>query len=178
MNGETLPVEHGFPMRLVVPRWYGVASVKWLTEIDVTDVTFRGYFQQERYFYEWDDDRRPREPVTVQRVRALITEPKPDQELERGDLTLRGLAWSGAAPIARVEVSAAGGPWEDAHLEGQPTRDSWQWWELTIRAEHPGAVTFRVRATDAAGRTQPEQPEWNRLGYGANAIQKVTVRVR
>jgi len=178
MNAETLPVEHGFPLRLVVPRWYGVASVKWLTEIDVTDVTFRGYFQHERYFYEWDDDRRPREPVTVQRVRALITEPKPDQELERGDLSLRGLAWSGAAPIARVEVSAAGGPWEDAHLEGQPTRDSWQWWEMTIRAEHPGAVTFRVRATDAAGRTQPEQPEWNRLGYGANAIQEVTVRVR
>jgi DMSO/TMAO reductase YedYZ molybdopterin-dependent catalytic subunit len=178
MNGEPLPVEHGFPLRVVVPRWYGVASVKWLTEIDVTDVTFRGYFQHERYFYEWDDKHRPREPVTIQRVRALITEPRPNQQIERGNLTLRGVAWSGAAPIARVEVSAVDGSWEEAHLIGKPMRYSWQWWELARRAEHPGTVTIRVRATDAAGRTQPEQPEWNRLGYGANAIQEVTVQIR
>jgi DMSO/TMAO reductase YedYZ molybdopterin-dependent catalytic subunit len=179
MNGEPLPVQHGFPLRLIVPRWYGIASVKWLTEIELTEVPFGGYFQHDRYIYEWEDNhQRASEPVRIQRVRALITEPRPDQELEQGDLAVRGVAWSGAAPIARVEVSAADGPWEEAYLQGQPTRDSWQWWEMTTRAEHPGTFTIRVRATDAAGRTQPEQPEWNRLGYGANGIQKVSVRVR
>jgi len=179
MNREPLPIQHGYPLRLIVPGWYGVASVKWLTEIDITDVTFSGYFQQERYLYEWDDNRQPaREPVTLQRVRALITEPAPGQELESGDVTVRGLAWSGAAPIARVEVSIGGAPWEEAHLVGEPLRNSWQWWEMTTRVHRPGTITIRARATDLAGGTQPQQPDWNRLGYGANAVQEVAVRIR
>ena len=179
MNGVPLPLEHGFPLRLIVPRWYGVAAVKWLTEIEVTDGPFSGYFQHDRYVYEWDDTRQPaREPVTIQRVRALITEPAPDQEFQPGDLAVRGVAWSGAAPIARVEVSGGGGPWQAARLLGEPTHDSWRWWEITVRADHPGAMSIRARATDAAGHTQPEDPEWNRLGYGANAVHQVVVRIR
>jgi len=179
MNGEPLPIQHGYPLRVIVPGWYGFASVKWLTEVEITDLTFSGYFQHERYFYEWEGNRQPaREPVTLQRVRALIIEPAADQELEPGDLTIRGLAWSGAAPIARVEVTIGDGPWEDAHLVGEATRRSWQWWETTTRVRHPGATTIRARATDLAGRTQPPRPEWNRLGYGANAIQEVAVRIR
>jgi DMSO/TMAO reductase YedYZ molybdopterin-dependent catalytic subunit len=178
MNGEPLPIQHGYPVRLIVPGWYGVAAVKWLTDIEVIEGEFDGFYQRDRYFYEWDRDGGVvREPVALQRVRSLITEPHPDEEIQPGALTIRGVAWSGAAPIARVEVSVGDGPWQEAHLVGERNRHSWQWWELLTRADRPGATTLRVRATDLAGRTQPEQPEWNRLGYGSNAIQAIAVRV-
>jgi len=179
MNGEPVPVQHGHPLRLVVPGWYGVASVKWLTAIEAIDRPFGGYFQAEKYWYEWNRAGDVvREPVTLQRVRALITEPGPDQEKEHGELLVRGVAWSGAAPIARVEVSIGSGPWQTARLLGERHRHSWQWWELSTRQDRPGRVSLRARATDLAGRTQPDAPEWNRLGYGVNAIQEVSVPVR
>jgi DMSO/TMAO reductase YedYZ molybdopterin-dependent catalytic subunit len=179
MNGERLPVEHGYPVRLVVPSWYAVASVKWLTEIELLDRPFAGHFQADKYWYEWQRDGEDvvREPVTLQRVRALITEPAPDAELGRGELAIRGVAWSGAAPIARVEVSIGTSGWRDARLVSERKRHSWQWWELIAHVQEPGAIMLRTRATDLAGRTQPEAAEWNRLGYGNNAIHQVQIRV-
>jgi DMSO/TMAO reductase YedYZ molybdopterin-dependent catalytic subunit len=178
MNGEPLPIQHGFPLRLVVPGWYGVASVKWLSEIDVTDRPFDGHYQTEKYVYYWTrDGREVREPVTLQRVRALITEPAPGQEAAPGELVVRGLAWSGAAPIAKVEVSVNQGDWREARLVGERKRHSWQWWELIARFDQPGDVTLRARATDLAGRTQPERAEWNKLGYGNNGIHEVSARI-
>ena len=179
MNGESLPIQHGYPLRVVVPGWYGVTSVKWLTEVAVIDRPFIGFFQSERYFYEWErNGQLVREPVTLQQVRALITEPRPDTAVERGDLAVRGVAWSGAAPIARVEIRIGDGSWQEARLLGERNRHGWQWWELLTRVDEPGRTVLRARATDLAGRTQPEQPEWNRLGYGANAIQEVAVQLR
>jgi DMSO/TMAO reductase YedYZ molybdopterin-dependent catalytic subunit len=178
MNGEPLPIQHGYPLRLVVPGWYAVASVKWLTEIELIDTQFDGYYQADKYQYEWErDGRLIREPVTLQRVRSLITEPTANEELERGELVVRGVAWSGAAPIARVDVSLGDGPWHEARLVGDRQRHRWQWWELTAQIDRPGTIALRSRATDLAGRTQPAQPEWNRLGYGNNAIRAVSVRV-
>jgi DMSO/TMAO reductase YedYZ molybdopterin-dependent catalytic subunit len=178
MNGEPLPIQHGYPLRLVVPGWYGVASVKWLTEIEVSDQPFDGYYQTERYVYYWNrDGREVREPVTLQKVRALITEPAPGQEASAGELVVRGVAWSGAAPIARVEVSVDGGDWREARLVGERKRHSWQWWELIARFERQGDVTLRARATDLAGRGQPQSAEWNKLGYGNNGIHEVTARI-
>ncbi len=178
MNGEPLPVQHGYPLRLIVPGWYAVASVKWLTEIEVIDRAFSGHFQTDRYYYEWRRNGGvTREPVTLQRVRALITDPAPGQVIRRGDLTVRGVAWSGAAPIARVEVSVGDGAWREARLVGNPKRYSWQWWELATRMDQPGTISLRARATDLAGRTQPEEPEWNRLGYGNNSVQELLVRL-
>jgi DMSO/TMAO reductase YedYZ molybdopterin-dependent catalytic subunit len=178
MNGEPLPVEHGYPLRLIVPRWYAVASVKWLTEIELIDRTFTGHYQGDKYFYEWErDGRTVTEPVTLQGVRALITEPTPQTEVRPGDLAIRGVAWSGAAPIARVDVSVNGGDWQEARLVSDRTRYSWQWWELITRVTQTGALSLRARASDLAGRLQPERAEWNRLGYGNNAIQEVPIRV-
>jgi DMSO/TMAO reductase YedYZ molybdopterin-dependent catalytic subunit len=178
MNGEPLPIQHGYPLRLVVPGWYGVASVKWLTEIEVTDQPFDGYYQAERYVYYWTrEGREVREPVTLQKVRALITEPAPGQEAAPGELVVRGVAWSGAAPVARVEVSVDGGDWREARLVGERKRHSWQWWELIAGFERRGDVTLRARATDLAGRTQPDRAEWNKLGYGNNGIHEVTARI-
>ena len=178
MNGEPLPVQHGYPLRLIVPSWYAVASVKWLTEIELIDRPFVGHYQTDKYWYEWTrDDQVVREPVTLQRVRALITEPASDAEVQTGDLAIRGVAWSGAASIARVEVSVGGGGWQEARLVGERDRHSWQWWELITRVEKPGGMSLRARATDLAGRTQPERAEWNSLGYGNNAIQEVLIRI-
>jgi len=178
MNGEALPIQHGFPLRLIVPRWYAVASVKWLTEIELIDRPFAGHYQVDKYQYEWQrEDQVVREPVTLQRVRALITEPAPATEVPSGELAIRGVTWSGAAPIARVEVSVGAGGWQEARLVGERNRYSWQWWELITRVEKSEGLTLRARATDLAGRTQPERAEWNRLGYGNNAVQQVPIRV-
>jgi DMSO/TMAO reductase YedYZ molybdopterin-dependent catalytic subunit len=168
MNGESLPLQHGYPVRLVVPSWYGVASVKWLTAFD-------GYFQTTKYWYETDET--AREPVTLQQVRALITDPRDGEELSPGEITVRGVAWSGAAPIARVQVSINEASWQEARLIGDRHRHSWQWWELLTNLTQPGQNSIRARATDLADRTQPGQPQWNRHGYGNNAVQETLVHV-
>jgi len=119
-----------------------------------------------------------REPVRHQRVRSLITEPTGEEDVAVGDLAIRGMAWSGQAPIERVEVSIGDGPWRTARLIGERHRHCWQWWELLVHLDGPAETTVRARATDLAGRTQPEQPEWNRLGYAGNGIQVVAICVR
>ena len=117
-----------------------------------------------------------REPVTLQCVRALITEPEPEAEIPRGDITIRGVAWSGAAPISRVEVSL-GGAWHMARLLGERSRQCWQWWKLSTRISQSDPLTLRARATDLAGRTQPDRADWNRLGYGNNSVQELPIRI-
>ena len=159
MNGEPLPVQHGFPLRLIVPGWYAVASVKWLTEIELIDTPLEAFFQTERYYFESQrDGATVREPVRLQRVRSVITSPTADTEVDAGKLTIRGVAWSGAAPIAGVDVSVGDGPWQPAQLIGERRRHSWQWWELLTQVDASGATTLRSRATDLAGRVQPDQP--------------------
>jgi len=178
MNGEPLPIQHGYPLRVVAPGWYAVASVKWLTEIELIDQPFVGPFQTDKYWYETEHEgQTSREPVTLQRVRALITEPAPDEDVPCGEVAIRGVAWSGAAPIARVDVSVGHSGWQEARLVGERRRQSWQWWELIVRLDAPGPITLRARATDLADRTQPDDAEWNRLGYGNNAIMPMSVRL-
>ncbi len=178
MNGEALPLQHGFPVRLIVPGWYAVASVKWLTEIEVVDRPFQGYYQTEKYQFEREvNGRIEKEPLTLQRVRSLITEPAEAAQVDRGELAVRGVAWSGAAPIERVDVSLDDGPWQEARILGQPQRHSWQWWELIIRVDGPGQHWIRCRATDMDGGTQPESPEWNPAGYCNNVLQQVRITV-
>lgn len=176
MNGEPLPQRHGYPLRLVVPGWYGVASVKWLTEIELVEAPFRGHYQFEKYWYEWPEDGAAREPVTRQRVRALITEPAANDVLQRGDVAIRGVAWSGSGPIVRVDV-ALGDAWQEARLVGAGERHRWQRWELITRIDEPGALRVSARATDIAGTTQPERARWNRGGYGNNSVQRITVEI-
>jgi DMSO/TMAO reductase YedYZ molybdopterin-dependent catalytic subunit len=176
MNGQPLPARHGYPLRLVVPGWYAVASVKWLTDIRVVGEPFHGFFQAARYVYDWERGRHDApEPIREMQVRALITRPGTGQELAAGGVIVRGVAWSGTAPIARVEVSVADGPWQKARLVGTPAAHGWQQWEFLASGLGPGQASIRARATDLAGRVQPERPEWNRLGYGANFIHEVRV---
>lgn len=178
MNGEPLTVAHGYPLRLIMPNWYAVASVKWLTDIMVTDAPFDGFYQARRYWYEWvREGREEREPVTFLNVRALITAPEAGTSIPRGEVAIRGVAWSGAAEIAKVDVSLNGGLWQEARMIGEPRRGAWQWWELITSIEQVGPLVVRARATDAAGRTQPDHAEWNRLGYGNNSVHVVETQV-
>jgi DMSO/TMAO reductase YedYZ molybdopterin-dependent catalytic subunit len=89
MNGEALPIVHGYPLRVIVPGWYAVASVKWLTQIEMISDRFSGHYQTEAYFYEWQrGGQLIREPVSLQRVRSLITEPEPESEVEQDELPI------------------------------------------------------------------------------------------
>jgi DMSO/TMAO reductase YedYZ molybdopterin-dependent catalytic subunit len=174
MNGRPLPVRHGHPLRLVVPGWYGVASVKWLTDIRLTAEPFDGYFQTSHYVRE---SAGAREPVRLQKVRSVITRPGDGQVFPVGTVIVRGVAWSGAAPVARVDVSVADGPWQKARLVGAAPPHGWQQWEFLATGVGPGEARIRSRAEDLAGNVQPERPEWNRLGYEANFVHEIRVRL-
>ena len=177
MNGEPLGPDHGAPMRLIVPHWYAVASVKWLKRIDILTQPFIGEFQTGHYMYQWPD--REPEPVSLMRVRARITDPAPGSTIPAGTYTVRGKAWSGSGPIARVDVSLTGeGDWQPATVEPPAGPAQWQDWSFVWEASGAGRHTLRARATDAEGNVQPDVPPWNRLGYGNNAIEVPFVDVR
>lgn len=177
MNGEPLNEDHGAPLRLVVPGWYGMAAVKWLRAIEVLTAPYQGQFQTKSYVFEWQD--RPWEPVRAMRPKALITDPAEDESLSPGTITVRGKAWSGASPVTAVEVSIDGaGEWRPAQLTAPTGPYSWQDWSFAWDAREVGRHVIRARATDSAGATQPDLPEWNRLGYGNNAAQVLVVYVR
>jgi DMSO/TMAO reductase YedYZ molybdopterin-dependent catalytic subunit len=177
MNGEPLRADHGAPFRLIVPHWYAVASVKWLTRLDVLTEPFAGEFQTGHYIYEWPD--RPHERVELMRVRARITDPAPGAVIGEGTYTVRGKAWSGTGPITSVDIGLTGaGDWYPAVVEEPKGPYGWQSWSYEWTAEGAGRKTLRARATDAAGNVQPEVPPWNRLGYGNNAVEVMYVDVR
>ncbi len=182
MNGAPLLPQHGFPLRLVVPGWYGMASVKWLDRIDVIDRPFDGYQQVGSYIYrERADD--PGTPITTMRVKSLIVPPGvPDvytrrRLVERGRVELFGRAWSGAGvPIEKVEV-AIDGQWQNARLAPDIGRYAWRGWRLHWEAT-PGEHELMCRATDANGDVQPIAPRFDMSGFGNNAVHRIDVTVR
>lgn len=178
MNNEPLTREHGFPLRVVVPGWYGMAAVKWLEQIDVVTEPFGGFFQKEHYVYSEESGVAEGEPVRRIRVRSLIAGPASGAVLELGPHMVEGIAWSGHGPITRVEVSAdGGGNWQEAVLEPAPGRYGALRWSYSWTPTQPGSYTLLSRATDASGNGQPASQRWNRLGYGNNGPQAVTVQV-
>ncbi|MBC7778484.1 MAG: sulfite oxidase [Proteobacteria bacterium] len=183
MNGEPLLPQHGHPCRLIVPGWYGMASVKWLSRIDVLDRPFDGFQQAVGYRYRSQEDD-PGVPVTTMRVRSLMVPPGvPDWYTRRrlvqaGSVVLRGRAWAGAGvPIEAVEVSVDG-EWRAATLAAQTMhRYAWRGWTFPWPAT-VGEHRLQCRARAADGTVQPMAPEWNTAGMGNNAVQTVQVTVR
>jgi sulfane dehydrogenase subunit SoxC len=182
VNGAPLPPQHGFPVRLVVPGWYGMTSVKWLRSITAVDVPFDGFqMQAYRMRQEAEDEG---EPVTRMRPRALMVPPGfPDffertRTVDAGTVVLEGRAWSGRAPIGRVELSTDGGAtWHDASLAPPAGPFAWRGWTYEWRAE-PGEHELVARATDDAGETQPLEQPWNLHGFANNEVQRIRVSVR
>lgn len=170
MDGAPLTPDHGAPLRLIVPNWYGMASVKWLAAVEVRTTAFTGYFQTQRYVYDVDGTQTP---VSRALVKSMIVSPAPDASTPR-ETTVRGWAWSGHGAITRVEVAVGGEAWQDATL-GVPA-SPYAWTPFALPVVLPaGAVALRSRATDASGATQPERIVWNSLGYGNNAVRVITV---
>jgi DMSO/TMAO reductase YedYZ molybdopterin-dependent catalytic subunit len=178
MNGAPLLPQHGFPLRLVVPGWYGMQNVKWLTRITLLEEPFGGY-QNAVGYRIYDADGNPGEPVTRMLPRSLTVPPGiPDfmtreRVLEPGPVTLQGRAWSGRGPIERVEVSTDNGAsFADAGLEEPLGEAAWIGWRFDWDAE-PGSYVVSSRATDAAGNVQPLDPPWNLKGYANNAVERL-----
>lgn len=181
MNGRPLEPQHGFPLRLIVPGWYGMTQVKWLSRIDAVSTPFDGYQQRVAYWYKQNADD-PGTPVTRMRPRALLVPPGfPDyltrrRIIERGRIAIQGRAWSGHGPISRVEF-CVDGRWTDAAL-GKPSGPfSWCSWTSEWDAT-PGEHVLSCRATDSAGNVQPTDQPWNLQGMGNNLVQEVRTTVR
>jgi DMSO/TMAO reductase YedYZ molybdopterin-dependent catalytic subunit len=181
MNGRPLEPQHGFPLRLLVPGWYGMTHVKWLTRIEAVSEPFDGYQQHTAYYYRRDADD-PGVPVTRIRPRALLSPPGfPDfltrhRIVERGLVRVSGRAWSGTAPVVRVELGVDGA-WTDAELSEPLGPYAWRAWSADWNAT-PGEHALSCRATDAGGDSQPAEPPWNLQGMGNNLVQTVPVTVR
>ena len=166
MNGEPIPPHFGGPLRLVVPGWYGMASVKWLSRIEAVETPFEGQYQTEKYVYA------PGDPVTRMRPKAMFSE-VPRIVRAGAPAVLAGMAWSGEG-IARVEV-AVDGVWQEARLVGHALPHAWRRFELRWTPPRAGTYRLRCRAFDQGGEGQPEEPRWNELGYGANGIEGLTI---
>jgi sulfane dehydrogenase subunit SoxC len=180
-NGATLPPQHGFPLRLLVPGWYGMTSVKWLRSIEVVDEPFDGY-QMQAYRLRQESGE-PGQALTRIDPRALLIPPgSPDfmsrrRFLRAGTVMLEGRTWSGWGEVTGVEVSTDGGQtWVDAQLEPLTGPHAWRRWTLAWEATQ-GAYVVAARATDATGRTQPDEQLWNRGGFANTSLQQVDVLV-
>jgi sulfane dehydrogenase subunit SoxC len=181
MNGQPLLPQHGAPLRLVVPDWYGMASVKWLERIEVIDQAFEGVQQTGSYHFRSVAGEKGI-PCTRMRVNSLMAPPGiPDyygrrRNLDAGWVDVSGRAWSGEAPIRRVEF-AVDGAWQDAALEPAAGLHAWRRWSARWNATS-GAHELRCRATDETGAVQPLDPPPDVTGFGNNAAQRVEVLVR
>jgi sulfane dehydrogenase subunit SoxC len=181
INGQPLPPQHGFPLRLLVPGWYGMTSVKWLTSITAVGEPFQGYQQVSAYRYRQDPDE-PGDPVTRIAPRSLMVPPGIPDFLTRrrfvplGPCRLEGRAWSGWGPIVAVEVSTdGGGTWRAARLDPPAAPYAWQGWSYRWTPAAPGDHELRCRARDATGREQPAAQRWNLGGYADNSVHTVAV---
>jgi sulfane dehydrogenase subunit SoxC len=182
MNGQPLSPQHGYPLRLVIPGWYGMAHVKWLRSITFVDQPFRGYQQEGSYVVATSDDD-PGVPVTRTLPRSLMVPPGIPDFMSRarfvspGPCVLEGRAWSGHAQIRRVQVSTDGGlTWADATVGAPVSEFAWRSWRYLWHAEN-GEHEVCCRTEDVAGNSQPIKATWNNGGYWNNEVQRVKVVV-
>jgi DMSO/TMAO reductase YedYZ molybdopterin-dependent catalytic subunit len=182
MNGQSLTPAHGFPLRAIVPGWFGMASVKWLSRIVVTTERFQGYFQTVDYAYWKHRDGLPmRVPVTELQVKAQIARPAVAEVIPAGSrYRIFGAAWSGRSNVAKVEVSTDGGKtFAPAELLGDRVANAWRLWEFYWNAPAvAGQYVLMAKATDAEGRTQPLERDKDRETYMINHLLPIQVQVK
>lgn len=176
IGGETLTLQHGAPIRLVVPGQYAMKSVKWLTRVEAVTYPFLGHFMQE---YRYLDDTIASDGASVGdiAVRSVISRPVEGEGVPVGTMEVRGAAWSGSGEVTGVEVSIDEGlTWVRADLSQRETGGRWAaiQWSAAVDVE-PGEIHVIARATDSSGATQPLETRWNRGGFANNAVHRVTV---
>lgn len=180
LDNKPISYKHGYPLRLVVPDWYAMASVKWLKRITVIDRKFRGPFQTVDYVYYPDKNSAVRtRPVTTIKVNSIIQSPTDYIVLDKGIHKISGISYTGEGVITKVEISVDGGStWNRASFDRpQAQSHSWVSWHYMWYADKKGEHVIMVKASDSNGRTQPSEAEWNRKGYGYNAIAKTHVKI-
>lgn len=177
MNGAPLKRVHGYPVRLIVPGWGGIASVKWITGLELLGEQFNGTFNAVSYVL-YDRDGTPMGRVTEQGPKSLITSLVPGATVSAGKQTVSGVAWSGCGGVARVDISTDGGEtWHHATITQQAGSRSWVTFSYEWDAA-PGDATLTTRITDDHGNVQPRTPRWNQKGYQYNGWHFFPVRVQ
>jgi DMSO/TMAO reductase YedYZ molybdopterin-dependent catalytic subunit len=180
MNGEPLPLKHGYPLRALALGWTGANCVKWLNRITVMDRPYSGFFMDNVYrVFQKGQDPRSGERVTGIKLKSIITQPPPGETLAAGVVVVRGAAYAGEAAVTRVDVSLDGGTtWGAAQFIGPHESFAWRQWQYVWTNAVPGEFTLMARATDDRGRQQPMQSEWNVLGYGNNGVREHAVSIK
>lgn len=182
MNGQPLPVEHGFPLRVIAPGWASDSWVKWLQHMEVLDHEFDGFWMKSAYRHPLQPvapgtavDPAVMVPVTDLNVKSVIT--LPDGWAKPGMVRVQGTAWSNSSPVSKVDVSSDGGKtWKAAQLGGRRTQYGWRLWQMDWKATQ-GTYTLLARATNEAGQTQPLVEQWNPSGYLWNVAQPVPIAI-
>lgn len=183
MNGEPLTLEHGFPVRAIVPNYYGMASVKWLTGLQVVDKPFMGYFQTVDYAYwKQEGDKAPEMvPLSTMLVKSQIARPAPHEQVTAGSsYEVYGAAWTGEGEISTVEISTDGGQiWAKAELLDVPQNGVWQRWRYVWQVpQQQGEVQLVARATDSTGQIQPTTHDPGRMNYMINKQLHIPVHIQ
>jgi DMSO/TMAO reductase YedYZ molybdopterin-dependent catalytic subunit len=180
LNGNSLPALLGYPLRAVIPGWYGANWVKWLRRIIVTTQHFRGYFNTRRYvFIKRGANGLEVTPAYEVRVKSEIARPLNGSLILHQPSTIYGAAWSGNAELVKVEVTVDGGHrWSAAELGNEVSPYAWRLWRFEWRHRGPGQYLIGARATDSRGESQPLAADPDELsGYGNNSVQWLTVNV-
>jgi DMSO/TMAO reductase YedYZ molybdopterin-dependent catalytic subunit len=180
MNGRPLTPAHGFPLRAVVPGWYGMASIKWLQRVIVSDQPFNGYYQTVDYaFWQRNHSGPTLTPLTEMQPKAQIARPENNEVISAGkSYLIEGAAWSGKAEIRRVEISLdKGKSWLDANLEGESKKNAWRLWHFEWNAPEAGKHMLLARATDSHGRVQPLERDADYGTYMINHSLPIEVEV-
>jgi len=182
MNGVDLPPAHGFPLRAIVPGWYGVASIKWLQRMIVSPRPFNGYFQSIDYsFFSKEKNGLARVvPITELQAKAEIARPTSGEVIKAdSDYRIHGAAWTGEAEITKVDISMDGGKsWRQAKLQGENMKNAWRLWEHAWHTPgKEGKVHIMARATDSRGRVQPLERDPNRRNYMISHVLPVDVTI-
>ncbi|MCM2532429.1 sulfite oxidase [Neobacillus pocheonensis] len=179
-NNQPIPFKHGYPLRLIVPQWYAMASVKWIKQISIIDSEFKGPFQSTDYvYYPNKENEAGSFPVTTINVNSTIQKPLDMNVLNTGKHFISGISWTGKGVISKVEVSTDGGKsWSEANIITQ-NKGSYEWssWVFDWSVMEKGEYTIMSKATDSYGRSQPSIPFWNQKGYGYNAVDKIKVKI-
>jgi DMSO/TMAO reductase YedYZ molybdopterin-dependent catalytic subunit len=180
MNGEPLPLKHGYPLRALALGWTGANCVKWLHKITVLDRPYQGFFMDKVYrVFQKGEDPKSGEVIKDIIVKSIITEPLDGETLSTGIVAIRGSAYAGEAGITRVDVSVDDGhTWIAARLIGLEEPCAWRHWEYLWNAKKQGDHTIMARTADTKGRRQPESAHWNVLGYGNNGIREHAIHVK
>lgn len=179
MNGRPLLPDHGFPVRLVVPSWIGISSIKWVGDIEVSaEPLFSPWNTQFYRLFGPDQPTEGSAPLTRQVAKSAFELPWNARLPVGRTAYLTGRSWSGHGRVRNVSISVdSGATWRPAHPRRQGHEDGWTLWEFPWRPRVAGSYELLARATDSTGRPQPTQAPYNTLGYLFGAVVRHPVTV-